>query len=179
MRCRWCDTPHSFDGGTPYTIKELLNKITCPYVCITGGEPLIHEDILSLMTQLCDRGYKISLETNGGMPIDEVDPRVAVIMDIKCPGSEMEERNLWENIDALLGHHEVKFVISDRDDYDYSVEICKQHHLFTKVAHVLFSPAFDEIEPKLLASWIIEDKLPARLNLQTHKFIWPKETKGV
>lgn len=178
LRCSWCDTTYSFGRGVSYHFDEILQKVEdfgCKYVCITGGEPLLQENVYPLMTKLCDLGYHLSLETGGSISTQKVDPRVRVILDIKCPGSGMESKNAWENLDHLRNHDEVKFVILDRNDYDYVQEILKNKNL----NNVLFSPVFGKLDPKELVSWILKDKLNVRLNLQTHKWIWSPTTKGV
>jgi len=182
LRCQWCDTPHAFEPGQPYSVEALVGVVEdfgYRHVCITGGEPLLQENIHALMGQLCDRGSIVSLETGGNVAIASIDPRVHVVLDIKCPGSGMADRNLWDNLDNLLPHHEVKFVILDHDDYEYAKEICYSHDLFEKVKTVLFSPVFGELAPAQLVDWILDDNLPARLNLQIHKFIWSPEARGV
>lgn len=178
LRCTWCDTTYSFGRGMPTPLEEIEERIAesgVKHVCITGGEPLLHQESLELMQRLVENGYTVSLETSGSLPIDRVDPRVHVILDLKCPGSGMEAKNDWTNIAALLPHHEVKFVIKDRLDYDWSKEVMQRHHL----PNVLFAPVFEELPSKQLVEWILADKLAVRLNLQTHKFIWDPQTKGV
>lgn len=182
LRCTWCDTTYSFGRGTPYTLKKIVEQVRqngCRNICITGGEPLLQENVYGLMTELCDLGYVVSLETSGSLCTAKVDPRVATILDIKCPGSGMCAKNYWPNIDLLRPHDEVKFVLADRVDYDYAKEICLKHDLAGKVKEILFSPVFAQLDPKQLIAWILEDKLKVRLNLQIHKFIWSPDTKGV
>lgn len=156
-----------------------VEKNGCSQVCITGGEPLLQKNVLLLMTLLSDKGYTITLETGGSLPTDQVDPRVVTILDVKCPGSGMSERNYWKNLEQLKEHDEVKFVISDERDYAYALEVCKKYNLFTRTKAVLFSPVFDQLDPKQLVQWILKDKVPVRLNLQLHKFIWSPQTIGV
>jgi 7-carboxy-7-deazaguanine synthase len=160
-------------------IYEQVRKFACPYICVTGGEPLLQDNVYPLMQTLCDEGYKISLETSGSLSTSKVDPRVSVILDVKCPGSAMSDKNHWPNLEILRPHDEVKFVIQDETDYLYAKQICQQYQLFTKVNNVLFSPVFGTLEPKLLVDWMLKDKLPVRLNMQIHKFIWSPDTKGV
>ncbi len=182
LRCSWCDTTYSFGRGTPFAIEAILEKVRengCRHVCVTGGEPLLQSDVHVLMKKLCDEDFCVSLETGGSLSIETVDPRVHVILDIKCPGSAMSHKNLWSNLDILKKEDEVKFVIADEEDYIYAKEICLNHSLFTKVSEVLFSPVFGRLDPKELVSWILQDKLQVRLNLQIHKFIWDPATKGV
>ncbi len=182
LRCTWCDTTYSFGRGEPWEMDNILHQVEengCPYVCITGGEPLLQKNALPLMTTLCDRGYRLSLETGGSLPIDDVDRRVKVILDIKCPGSGMSHKNLWENLAQLKEGDEIKFVIADETDYLWSKQVCNEHRLFDLPCEVLLSPVFGLLEPKLLVNWMLRDKLRARLNLQIHKFIWDPLTKGV
>lgn len=182
LRCSWCDTAYSFGRGTPYTLESILSQVVsfgCRYVCVTGGEPLLQANVLSLMEKLCHAGYLVSLETSGSLPTEAVHSQVRIILDIKCPGSKMHYKNLWSNLDHLRIHDQVKFVIQDLEDYEYAKEVCKNHHLFAKVGEVLFSPVFGVLNPQELVNWILNDKLPVRLNLQIHKFIWSPNTKGV
>ena len=179
LRCTWCDTPYSFGRGNPQALTSIIEQVKtngCPYVCVTGGEPLLQENVFFLMSELSEKGYRVSLETGGSLPIDQVDPLVKIILDIKCPGSGMSEKNLWQNLSLLKPTDEVKFVILDRRDYDYAKEVCEKYQL---TENVLFSPAFDQLETKTLVEWILEDQLPVRLNLQIHKFIWDPQTQGV
>ncbi len=182
LRCSWCDTTYSFGRGTTYTLESILEQVDknrCKQVCVTGGEPLLQENVHPLMKSLCDKGYAVSLETSGSLPTDEVDPRVRIILDIKCPGSGMSHKNLWANLDLLRTHDEIKFVVKDRHDYDYAKQVCMEKKLFEKPAAILLSPVYGEMEPKSLVEWILQDHLPVRLNLQIHKFIWSSDTKGV
>lgn len=182
LRCSWCDTPYSFGRGITQSISEIVEKVKeggLSYVCITGGEPLLQNNVHLLMKILADEGYQLSLETGGSLPIQNVDPRVRIILDIKCPGSGMSEKNDWSNLDCLAQKDEVKFVIADRQDYDYAVTTCEKYSLYQKAGNILFSPVFNILEPKLLVAWILQDKIPVRTNLQIHKFIWTPETRGV
>jgi 7-carboxy-7-deazaguanine synthase len=182
LRCTWCDTTYSFGRGTTYHLDSISQKVKdfgLPYVCITGGEPLLQKNVYKLMSSLCDQGYILSLETSGSLSIDEVDSRVHVILDVKCPGSAMDHKNFLPNLSLLKPKDEVKFVIKDRLDYDFSKTFCTRHALFKKQTEVLFAPVFGELDPKTLVEWIIEDKLPVRLNLQIHKFVWEPNMKGV
>lgn len=182
LRCTWCDTNYSFGRGTPTSIEEIVEqtkKNGCKNVCITGGEPLLQENVYILMQLLLDQNFNISLETGGSLSIEKVPSEVITILDLKCPGSGMSQKNLWSNIELLRENSEVKFVILDRNDYEYAKKIVSQNNLYSKVKEVLFSPVFNVLEPKTLVEWILEDKLPVRLNLQTHKFIWEPMTRGV
>lgn len=182
LRCTWCDTPYSFVKGTKTSFEKIFNEIDAnghSHVCITGGEPLLQKKVLRLMTQLCDAGRIVSLETGGSLPIDDVDPRVITILDVKCPGSGMQEKNHLANLKRLRMHDEVKFVLLDESDYLFALDICKKFRLFERDRAVLFSPVFDKLDSKQLVAWILRDKLPVRLNLQIHKFIWDASTRGV
>jgi len=182
LRCSWCDTPYSFGRGTPKSFPEIYTSIETSgtrNICITGGEPLLQESIYPLMKTLCDDGYNVTLETGGSLPIDKVDPRVITILDIKCPGSGMSDKNHFENLRKIREHDEVKFVILNRHDYDYAKNICEKYHLYDRARPPLFSPVHGKVNPQALVNWILEDQLPIRLNLQIHKYIWSPETKGV
>lgn len=182
LRCSWCDTPYSFGKGKPYSIEEILQTVElqgCKHVCVTGGEPLLQQNVHLLIKELCERDYIVSLETGGSLSIAKVDPRVHIILDIKCPGSKMSHRNDWSNLQILRQHDEVKFVLLNEQDYIYAKEICQKNQLFLKVKTVLFSPVFDNLEAKQLVQWILRDQLPVRLNMQIHKYIWSPDTKGV
>jgi 7-carboxy-7-deazaguanine synthase len=181
LRCHWCDTPYSFERGTSMTMAAILEQIEAaglPLICVTGGEPLLQKNIYPLMTFLCDSGYRLTLETGGSLSTTQVDSRVHVILDIKCPGSGMQDKNYWPNLERLREQDEVKFVLKDRQDYDYAKRILTQH-LKSCPAGILFSPVHNILDPKDLIQWILADKLKVRLNLQIHKFIWSPETRGV
>lgn len=182
LRCTWCDTAYSFGRGTPLALDAILEQtasFACHNICVTGGEPLLQATVHPLMQALCDRGYCVSLETGGSLTIQDVDPRVHVILDIKCPASAMSEKNLWSNIALLKKKDEIKFVIADAADYAYAKEVCERYQLLNQVGEVLFSPVFGQLDPKELVRWILNDKLAVRLNMQLHKFIWDPATKGV
>jgi len=181
LRCSYCDTEYAFYEGSDFSIDEIINKVksySCNLVEITGGEPLMQNECLNLMKKLCDSGFDVMLETGGSLPIDGVDPRVMIIMDLKCPSSGMMKKNLYDNIELLKKIDEVKFVISNREDYDWSKEIIKKYRI-NKKCDILFSVAFGLLELITIANWILEDKLNVRFQLQMHKFIWHPETKGV
>ncbi|CAI8296402.1 MAG: 7-carboxy-7-deazaguanine synthase [SAR92 bacterium MED-G29] len=175
LRCSYCDTAYAFEGGSKMVISEIMQTVTdfgARYVPVTGGEPLAQPQCLELLKDLCDAGYKVSLETSGAMPIDDVDNRVVKIVDLKTPGSGEVTRNLYENIPLLLPHDEVKFVICDRQDYDWSCMKMDELGLADRAAEILFSPSQGELTPKQLAQWILQDKLNVRMQIQTHKYIW-------
>ena len=180
LRCTWCDTPYSFGRGEEHTQEEVIRFVEeagCQEVCVTGGEPLMQKAVYPLMKALCDLGYSLQIETGGSLPTSEVDPRVRVICDIKCPGSLMSHKNHYENLLNLRPHDEVKFVIADAKDYAFTKEIITKYQLDRHTRPSLLSPVFDKLESKTLVEWMLEDKLKnVRLNLQMHKFIWQHET---
>jgi 7-carboxy-7-deazaguanine synthase len=182
LRCSWCDTPYAFYEGRKMTIDDVISCVDafgCPVVEITGGEPLLQADVYALMERLLDRGHTVLLETGGHRSIADVPPAVIRIIDIKCPASGEADRNHWPNLDLLTGHDEVKFVIQDRADYEYARHVVERHRLAHHSAAVLFSPVHGVLDPRELAGWILSDKLPVRLQLQTHKYIWGADTRGV
>lgn len=182
LRCTYCDTEYAFYDGKEMSISAIINeakKYDCKLVEITGGEPLVQiEECLELMTQLCDEGFNVLIETGGSLTIKHIDSRVKIIMDLKCPSSGMEKKNLYENIDYLKPTDELKFVIGSREDYRWTKEIITKYSL-DKKCETLFSVVFEKLEPIQLVNWILEDKLKVRFQLQMHKFIWTPETKGV
>jgi 7-carboxy-7-deazaguanine synthase len=181
LRCSWCDTTYAFFEGEKKELEEVLAKVDAygvPLVEITGGEPLEQESVYSLMEALLTKGYQILLETSGAVAVDRVPRPVVKIVDVKCPGSGEESRNKWGNFEKMVPHQdEIKFVIKDRGDYDYAKEVIQKHQLAGKF-ELLFSSAFEHLKPSDLAEWITADRLPARFQLQLHKYIWPEETKG-
>jgi 7-carboxy-7-deazaguanine synthase len=175
LRCGYCDTAYAFEGGTKMALSEIMRTVQdygAHHVTVTGGEPLAQPQCIDLLIQLCDAGYRVSLETSGAMPIGDVDSRVIKIVDLKTPGSGEVGRNLYDNIPLLLPHDEVKFVICDRQDYDWCCMKVDDLRLADQVAEVLFSPSQGELAPKQLAEWILQDGLNVRMQLQTHKYIW-------
>lgn len=182
IRCVYCDTEYAFYEGVDRTIDEIVDEVksyNCKLVEITGGEPLVQENVHILIKQLCELGYEILLETGGSLPIESVDKRVKIIMDLKTPYSKMEKKNRYENIQYLKPTDEVKFVIGNRDDYDWAKGVIQKYALINRVEQVLLSPVFDNIENIQLAEWILQDKLNVRFQLQMHKYIWHPETRGV
>lgn len=182
LRCSWCDTPYAFTGGRKMSIDEVLEQVRaleCRLVELTGGEPLLQKAAIPLMQRLRDEGYEVLVETGGHLPIAPLPLGVHAIMDIKCPGSGEAHRMYWPNIDALTPDHEVKFVIKDRADYEYARDTITTHDLGTKAGAVLLSPVFNVLPPATLVEWMLADKVPARVQLQAHKYIWAPETKGV
>ncbi len=181
LRCTYCDTEYAFYEGEDRSVDEIINEIKkydCNLVEITGGEPLVQEESINLMKKLCNEGFDVMLETAGNMPISNIDDRVNIIMDLKCPSSGMMKKNLYENINHLKKTDELKFVIGDREDYKWTKDIMNKYNLNSK-CEILLSVVFGELEPLSLVNWILEDKLNVRFQLQMHKFIWHPETKGV
>ncbi len=181
LRCTWCDTAYAFFEGQDQEMEKILQKVDSFGVKraeITGGEPLEQEGVYPLMEALLMMGYEVLLETSGAVDLGRVPAEVVKIMDVKCPGSGEESRNLWANLEKLVPwQDEIKIVLKDQADYDYAKKIIERHGLAEKFT-LLFSPSHDELEPSTLSEWILRDKLPVRLNLQLHKYIWPKDTKG-
>lgn len=181
LRCTYCDTEYAFYDGKDMTMEQVLEEVKkygCNLVEVTGGEPLIQKECIPLMTGLCNLGYEVMIETGGSLPIKNIDPRVKVIMDLKCPSSKMTKKNHYDNISYLKDFDEVKFVIGTREDYEWSKQMIEQYQLDKKCI-VLFSPVFGSIEPVNIVDWLLEDKLNVRFQLQMHKFIWDPATKGV
>jgi 7-carboxy-7-deazaguanine synthase len=172
LRCRWCDTPYAFHEGRKMSVDEVVADVTargCGVVEVTGGEPLLQPDVFPLMQRLLDAGHTVLVEPKG----------VIRIMDVKCPGSGEADQNLWSNLAELTPHDEVKFVIADRTDYDYARDVVQREGLLAKVNAVLFSPVHGELDPRVLSEWVIADRLPVRVQLQLHKYIWSPSTRGV
>ncbi len=182
LRCRWCDTPYAFHEGRKMSVDEVIADVEargCPTVEVTGGEPLLQPDVYPLMQRLLDAGKTVLIETGGHRSIEQVPAGVIRIVDIKCPGSGEAEKNDWENLQRLTARDEVKFVIADRDDYEYARGIIQREQLPEKVNAVLFSPVHGELDAKLLSEWVIADRLDVRVQLQMHKYIWSPTTRGV
>lgn len=182
LRCAWCDTPYAFTGGRKMSVDEVLETVAdfhIPMVELTGGEPLLQAEAPELMLSLINRGHTVLLETGGHISVADVPEPVIKIMDVKCPGSGESSKNRWANIDLLQPHDEVKFVIADRADFDFASDVVNKYQLDTRVAAVLFSPVHGVLPPAKLAEWILEASVPARLQLQAHKYIWHPEARGV
>jgi len=174
LRCVWCDTEYSFHGGQWHDIDAIVAQVAsygARHVCVTGGEPLSQKRCLILLRKLCDAGHEVSLETSGAIDVGPVDPRVRKVMDLKAPDSGESARNLWSNLDHLLPHDQVKFVIASRGDFEWSRDVVREHALDTK-AMVLFSPVWGKVGPRELAEWILDERLPVRFQLQLHKLLW-------
>lgn len=174
LRCVWCDTAYAFSGGQKQPLATIMERVAAfgvKRVCVSGGEPLAQPACLSLLQQLCDADYDVSLETSGALDISQVDARVSRIVDVKAPGSGESDRNCWENLAILHDHDEVKFVLADRADYDWACDVVEQYRL-PEHCGVLFSPVHGQLEPRQLADWIVADRLPVRLQVQLHKLLW-------
>jgi 7-carboxy-7-deazaguanine synthase len=197
LRCSWCDSEYTFQGGRKMSIEEVLDEVSrlSPaggLVEITGGEPMLQErEVVPLMQHLLDEGYNVLLETSGERPLERVPASVIKIVDVKCPNSGEADTFRTENLEVLTAHDEIKFVLSGRDDYDFAREFTQRHNLADRVKAILFSPAFRKdatgardsshclLDPQELAAWMLADNVPARLGLQLHKFIWDPAVKGV
>jgi 7-carboxy-7-deazaguanine synthase len=182
LRCTWCDTPYAFTGGSKVTVDQVVADVEdlgCRLVEVTGGEPLLQPDVIPLMETLVAGGYEVLLETGGHMPLDEVPDEVVAIVDVKCPASGEAATMHWENLAQMSARDEVKFVIQDRADFDYACDVVARHGLAGRVGAVLFSPVFGVLPPAELATWMLAAHVPARLQLQTHKYIWDPATRGV
>lgn len=174
LRCQYCDTAYAFQGGQWQTFDEILAAVQAypvDYVTVTGGEPLAQKACLGLLSRLCDAGYMVSLETSGAIDVSDVDPRVVKVMDIKTPGSGEVSKNLWKNLEHLLPHDQIKFVICNEADYAWSKMIMIEHDL-VGMCEVLFSPSATQVKPGELADWILRDQLPVRFQIQLHKYLW-------
>jgi len=174
LRCKFCDTAYAFHGGEWRNLDEVLGKVgefSPRYVCVTGGEPLAQKNCLPLLTSLCDAGYRVSLETSGAMPLADVDARVIRVVDVKTPGSGEERRNRYDDLALLRPEEQIKFVICDRADYEWSREQIAARHLDTR-CQVLLSPSAEQLPARQLADWILADRLPVRFQLQLHKVLW-------
>ena len=181
LRCVWCDTTHAFHNGKNLSVEQIINQVKSyevNLVEITGGEPLLQKEVFPLMESLLKNKFKVMLETSGSLPIKSVPREVIKIIDIKCPGSGEDDNNLWGNLDHLSSTDEIKFVIADKVDYEWSKKILQDYALNQKNP-ILFSPVFEKLKLRNLAEWILEDNLPVRLHTQLHKYIWDKKTTGV
>ncbi len=174
LRCQYCDTAYAFQGGQSFSLAEILAQVACympRYVTVTGGEPLAQKNCLDLLTALCDVGYEVSLETSGALDVSAVDTRVSKVVDIKSPASGESDKNLYSNIEYLTPRDHVKFVLCNREDYLWAKDILACYNLPAR-CEVLFSPSHQEISATLLADWILQDRLPVRLQIQLHKYLW-------
>lgn len=174
LRCVYCDTAYAFSGGTNWELLQILARVReleASYVCVTGGEPLAQPGVHALLAALCDAGYRVSLETSGAIAHASVDPRVVRVVDVKTPASGEQQRNLYAELESLAAKDQIKFVIADRADYEWSREQLLQRRLDARCT-VLFSPSHGVLPPGTLADWILEDRLPVRFQIQLHKYLW-------
>ena len=182
LRCVWCDTPYAFHDGRKRDVDEVVvdvEQYRCDLVEITGGEPLLQEDVYPLMDRLLAAGATVLLETGGHVSVARVPAAVVKVMDVKCPGSGECDRNAWENLSRLTDRDQVKFVIADRVDYEFARDVVRRHTLETRCGTVLFSAVHNVLPPARLAEWVLADRLPVRLQIQLHKHLWGAETRGV
>jgi 7-carboxy-7-deazaguanine synthase len=182
LRCKWCDTEYAFYEGRRMPIAEVVEIIRgyrCDLVEVTGGEPLLQEGVYPLTDAMLEAGATVMIETSGAVDVSRLDPRVIKIMDLKCPGSGECVRNLWSNLDHLTRRDEIKFVVADRTDYEWARDAIVARDLAHRAGALLLSPVFGQLDPAALAAWILEDRLPARMQLQMHKQIWPGIPRGV
>lgn len=178
LRCHYCDTAYAFSGGEIMSLEQILVRVAAyrpRYVCVTGGEPLAQPNCIPLLAALCEAGYEVSLETSGALDIAPVDTRVSRVVDLKAPGSGEVGRNRYENMAELTRNDQVKFVVCSREDYDWAVSKLIEYRLDQRAGEVLMSPSHHQLEARTLAEWIIADKLPVRLQLQLHKYLWNDE----
>lgn len=178
LRCGYCDTEYAFHGGEKRSIDSILDQVAsygARWITVTGGEPLAQPDCRELLQRLCEQGYEVSLETSGALSIENIDPRVVVVMDLKTPSSGELSRNLYDNIALLKAADQLKFVIGDRADYDWSRFKIDEYRLANRVDDILMSPVHGQLNPTDLADWILADRLPVRMQLQLHKLLWNDE----
>ncbi|UCF36505.1 MAG: radical SAM protein [Acidobacteriota bacterium] len=181
LRCSWCDTEYAFHEGTRMSVDEIVRKLEgfpTRLVEVTGGEPLLQKNVHLLVTALLDGRWEVLIETGGHRDIRGVDSRAALIYDIKCPGSGMSDRNLWDNLDQLRPQDQIKFVVASREDYEWACEVNQRYRLSERHT-VLFSPVWEGVSPRELAEWILEDGLTVRMQLQLHKILWGADARGV
>ena len=181
LRCSYCDTEYAFYEGKDMDIGDIMSEIQqwdCNLVEVTGGEPLFQEECIDLLNELVNSKYEVMLETGGSISISDVPKNVIKIVDFKCPSSAMEKKNLWSNVDDLQPHDEVKFVIGNREDFDWAKDRITEYSL-DKICTLLFSPTFGEIDPKQIVEWILADNLPVRMQMQMHKMLWNPDRQGV
>jgi 7-carboxy-7-deazaguanine synthase len=182
LRCSWCDTPYAFHEGQKMSLEDVVSRVReygCDVVEITGGEPLLQKEVYPLMQRLLDDGRTVMLETGGHLSVDQVPEPVIRVIDLKCPGSGEAGSTHWPNLEHLRAADEIKFVIKDRTDYEYARDVVASHRLIGRCAAVHFSPVHGVQNPRELAEWILADRLPVRLQLQAHKYIWDPSTRGV
>lgn len=178
LRCQYCDTTYAFKSGELMTLDAIMEKVASynpRYICVTGGEPLAQPDCISLLVELCNRGYEVSLETSGALDISKTDTRVSRVIDFKTPDSQEMHRNLYENVDFLTKNDQIKFVICSKNDYDWAKTKLIQYDLTERVGEIIFSPSYQQVKAQELADWIVADNLPVRFQLQLHKILWNDE----
>ena len=181
LRCTYCDTEYAFYKGKDMEISEIMTKIkqwNCRLVEVTGGEPLFQDECIELLNEILKENYEVMLETGGSLPIYKVPEEIIKIVDFKCPSSGMKKHNLWSIVNDLMAHDEVKFVIGNREDYEWAKDKIEVYQLSEKCT-ILLSPTFNKIDPDMIVEWILEDSLPVRFQMQIHKFIWEPESTGV
>lgn len=174
MRCSYCDTAYAFHGGEKMQVAEVIdavNKLPAKHITVTGGEPLAQAECWQLLRDLCDAGYSVSLETGGAISIENIDPRVYIVLDVKTPASGEEPNNVYANLDLIKANDALKYVICDQDDYRWAKQHVEEQGL-EKRANVFFSPSSDQLKPGDLADWIVADKLQVRMQIQLHKILW-------
>jgi 7-carboxy-7-deazaguanine synthase len=182
LRCSWCDTPYAFYEGRKHEVADVVARVEgydCPLVEVTGGEPLLQEDVYALMLELLNRGKTVLLETGGHRSTERVPGAVVTILDVKCPASGEAAKMCWDNLDRLRPRDEVKFVIKDRGDYEYARDVISQYDLPKRAAAIHLSPVHGVMNPRTLSEWVLADNLPVRVQLQLHKYIWEPDTRGV
>ena len=182
LRCSWCDTPYAFHEGHKQSLDQVLadvDRFACGLVEVTGGEPLLQEEVYPLMEALLERGNTVLLETGGHRSTARVPAAVVTILDVKCPGSGEAHRNDWTNLERLRSRDEVKFVVTDRQDYEYARDVIARHDLGSRAAAIHMSPVHGVLDSRALSEWILADRLPVRVQLQLHKYIWDPDTRGV
>jgi 7-carboxy-7-deazaguanine synthase len=182
LRCAWCDTTYAFSEGTKRSVDDVMAEVArygCRLVEVTGGEPLLQEDVYALMERLVADGYQVLLETGGHRDVSRVPPQVVKVLDLKCPGSGEAGKTDWRNLERLGPSDQVKFVVRDHADYEYARQVVVRYQLTGRVAAVLFSPVHGVLDPRALAEWVLADRVPARVQLQIHKYIWGATTRGV
>lgn len=178
LRCQYCDTAYAFKGGDMMSLDAIMEQVASyapRHICVTGGEPLAQPNCIPLLERLCNAGYEVSLETSGALDISATDTRVSRVVDLKTPDSKEVERNLYENVNYLTKHDQVKFVICSKIDYDWAKTKLIQYNLAERVGDVIFSPSHQQVKPQMLADWIVADNLPVRFQLQLHKILWNDE----
>ena len=181
LRCTYCDSEYTFYEGKDMEITHIMNEIKqwdCNLVEVTGGEPLFQDKCINLLNELVNSNYEVMLETGGSLSISDVPKKVIKIVDFKCPSSAMEKKNLWSIVDDLQPHDEVKFVIGNREDFDWAKDRIAEYSL-DKICTLLFSPTFEKIDPQLMVEWILAENLPVRMQMQMHKMIWSPDKQGV